>query len=171
MEKFGICQGQNCQNSSNVFCICTSISLCYLCLEDHLQDSPSNVHFLEVARAPYNAQSGEHTLDMILRRIYSDPISIRKIKSVPASVSDLLNYDMREINSLAEEAQLSQTGKYLLFDEINYLKIVTERVHLKDDPLTRLSLGFKIAGNKQLKDEKDMEIIDEDEMEHVLNNF
>lgn len=172
MEKFGVCKGQNCQSYSNVHCSCMDISLCYLCLGDHLNDANSAVHFIEVASPPVNERTKQHTIDLILGRIYAEPSLIKKIKELNVSVNELIMYSMKELNLLTEQTGISQTSKYLLWDELNYLRIMTERIHLKDDPLTRLTLGLNFDAKRQVKGDV-IDIVEDrvDDMTALMNSF
>jgi hypothetical protein len=144
------CQGIQCSGLAKVFCNCNNRNLCLSCLENHLVDSSNTIHTIEV-KYPKSAnyQDCIHPLEVFLRRAQCDPGIIDRVKARKVTIRQMLNWDLKTLNSYSEVLGLTSTLKYLLWEEINYIKIVTEKYILKDEYMARLIFGLEDDTNSK----------------------
>ena len=138
------CEGKSCNGLAKVYCGCSGKSLCLCCLDAHLLENNKIIHNIEVINQNKpNYEDTIHPLDVFLRRAQCDSSIINKVKMKSISIREILNWDMRTLNSMTEYLGLNSTMKYLLWEEINYIKIVTEKYYLKNDYMSRLVFGIE----------------------------
>ncbi|OMJ68627.1 hypothetical protein SteCoe_33858 [Stentor coeruleus] len=146
------CEGTGCSGLAKFVCFCTCKSLCYNCLDDHLTENLKVKHTVEAKY--FNKPTYEdmvHPLDMFLKRAQCETIVSNKIKTRNIGIKDILKWDMRALNAMTETLGLTSTVKYSLWEEINYIRIVTEKTYLRNDYMARLIFG--------IEEQKDSEII------------
>jgi len=138
------CEGSGCSGQAKVICGCNSKNYCLYCLDSHLLDSAGIVHKVEV-RYNYtpNYEDLLHPLELLLSRAQCDASVAQKIKARNITVKDLLSWDLRTLNGMTDALGLSTTIKFLLWEEINYIRIVTERVYLKNDYMAKLVFNLE----------------------------
>lgn len=133
------CETQNCNGLSKMYCLCNCLNMCLSCFENHLLASPSIKHEVEV-RYNYRPTYDDlvHPLDMFLRRVQCDSLTISKIKARNITIRDILKWDLAALNSMSDCLGLNSTVKFLMWQEINYIKVVTEKNYLKNDYMAKL---------------------------------
>lgn len=138
------CDGSGCSGQAKVICGCNSKNYCLYCLDSHLLDSAGIVHKVEV-RYNYTPNYDDllHPLELLLARAQCDLGVAQKFKARNITVKDLLSWDLRTLNGMTDSLGLSTTIKFLLWEEINYIRIVTERVYLKNDYMAKLVFNLE----------------------------
>ena len=143
-QGFVKCNSKFCQGLSKFFCNCTQVSICVNCLDTHILENPRITHNIEaryLERPSY--EDTIHPLDVFLHRAQCDSSTINKMKMKNITMREILCWDMRKLSGMTEALGLNSTMKYLLWEEINYIRIVTEKTHLKNEYLARLVFGLK----------------------------
>lgn len=138
------CSSKYCTGVGVFYCNCNQESICLACLHRHLLDNSQFTHSIEVKCSfKPNYEDTVHPLDVFLRRAQCDSELINKVKMKNISIREILDWDMRKLNSMTDYLGLSSTMKYLLWEEINYIKIVTERTYLRNEYMARLVFGIE----------------------------
>jgi hypothetical protein len=148
-ETFNRCEGDTCGGLGKFFCACNNKLFCCYCLESHLLSSPNSAHSVEV-RHNFSPSYADlvHPLDLFLKRTHCDPASAAKIKNRGLTVREILSWDMRRLAGMAEPLGLNATVKLSMWEEINYIRVVTERTYLKNEYMARLIFGLE-EGNAE----------------------
>ena len=143
------CEGKKCEGFGKVFCHCNSKIFCLSCLHVHLAETPKIVHNTEVRAKPQTFEGKINPIDLIGNRINCAANAILRIKERNISVLEILTWDLKTLNNECLSLGIDNTTKGLLWNEINYVKIVTEKICLKEEFLPRLSFVLENSENNQ----------------------
>lgn len=137
------CDGTACSGQAKVMCGCNGKNYCLYCLDSHLLDLHGTVHKVEVRyNFTPNYEDLLHPLELLLSRAQCDAGTVQRMKTRNISIRDVLSWDLKTLNGMTDALGLSTTTKFLLWEEINYIRIVTERVYLKNDYIAKLIFGL-----------------------------
>jgi len=134
-----------CLNEGCVFCFCREKWYCFSCLVQHLKLSGAGSHILEVK--PHQVTS-DFALDLLAARVNLDPYLVENLKQTKVTVEDLLLMTPAQLRALCTKLNTTKTEEQSLWEELYYLKVVTGRVGVKSDPLTKLTLGLPVSENE-----------------------
>ena len=149
------CDSKQCQGLAKFFCNCTQASICVNCLDSHILANCRITHPIEVRYIPRsNFEDTMHPLNMFLERTQCDSYTINKIKTKNITMKEILGWDVKKLNNMSEALGFSSTIKYLLWQEINYIRIVTEKTCFKNDNTSKLVFGLKENEESEVMNEE-----------------
>ena len=114
VKPFEKCGKASCLSLGKVYCHCSSKTFCYSCLDLHLFNNPKIIHNLEQKHQKTIVEDNTLALNIFLHRIQCDSTVINKFKAKNITIKEVLNWNLRTLNSESEKLGLSSTIKYLL---------------------------------------------------------
>mmetsp|Transcript_19588 Transcript_19588/g.35950 ORF Transcript_19588/g.35950 Transcript_19588/m.35950 type:complete len:221 (-) Transcript_19588:1374-2036(-) len=143
-----MCEWRSCIRFAEVTCFCApphGNSYCCFCLMKHLRAVGSSGHSVLPLKPahdlPADAARRENEilpLDLFMQRLRLRFKYMDKMLQRGLTLEQLLLMDMKDIHFLCRALGMSDTEKYLIWDELFYIKAVTGQIKVKQDAFLQL---------------------------------
>lgn len=141
------CKGTHCSAAARCVCSTCEFTLCFECFKEHLGSSEKSSHL--VSGLKENCLDEIDPLELLCKRVPLSTAVIRDMKKRGVTIQCLLKLNFSDFMQFCGNFKLSETSKYLLWDELCYANILLGRIYLPNSRNARVIFELDIDSKEE----------------------
>lgn len=128
------CSERDCHLPPLFSCLYHHCALCGVHLPAHLCSLPDSTHCVQTHLSALDCDT---PLELVLQKVHLRHY-YAAMKQQGLNIKWMLCAGLEHLTTLAKKLLMSETEKFILWDELQYLKLMTGRRFIGNDPITRM---------------------------------